>query len=193
MVGCMLHSLGIIFMSLLTAIAQAADTAPAATPADTAPGAIPAKTAVVVRLVSMLSSHDAQTGQKFAFYVAKDVVENGVVVIPACTAGSGTVTLAGKHGINGHEGDLHLRFDTITESDGTAIALDPTEQDFAGKDRKALAFFTTRYLVGDDIEVKPTTDLTVKTAVDASVQPDVAPPACPAPAPSAIPQPTDTP
>lgn len=116
----------------------------------------------------MLSSHDAQTGQKFSFIVDQDVVSGGTIVIPRCTTGTGTVTLAGKHGINGHEGDLHLRFDALTPDGSAAVPLDKTELQFAGKERKSLAFFTTRWINGDDVEVKPTEVLTVTTASDVS-------------------------
>jgi hypothetical protein len=179
----MLFYLATILMSFASAIAQAATPAAAVT--------LNAKTVIPVHLVSMLSSHDATTGQRFSFVVAKNVVENGVVIVPACTLGSGTVTLAGKHGINGHEGDLHLRFDTITTPDGTQIALDPTEQDFEGQNRKALAFFTTRYIVGNDVEIKPDVDLTVKVVSDTSVYPGGSP-VCPTPSVTPTPAPSST-
>jgi hypothetical protein len=172
-----------MLMSFASVVAQAATPEPSVT--------LSAKTVVSVRLVSMVSSHDATTGQRFSFVVAKDVVENGVVVVPTCALGSGTVALAGKHGINGHEGDLHLRFDTITTPDGTSIALDPTEQNFEGQNRKALAFFTTRYIVGNDVEVKPDTVLSVTVAADSSVYPGGSP-VCPAPSPTPSPAPSST-
>lgn len=138
---------------------------------------------IPVHLTSLLSSHDAQTGQKFSFVVAEDVTSGGAVVIDKCTAGTGTVLLAGKHGINGHEGDLHLRFDSLTEPDGTIVPLDPTEQDFAGKDRKALSFFTTRWINGDDVEIKTDQVLEVSMVGDTPHAP-ATPPSCPTPEPS---------
>ena len=169
------------FLFAISSIAQAvAPASPAPEPSSTAPAVSNAPLKIPVHLTSVLSSHDAQTGQKFSFIVADDVLSGGVVVIPKCTAGSGTVLLAGKHGINGHEGNLHLRFDALTQADGTVIALDPKEQDFAGKDRKALAFFTTRWLNGDDVEVKPDQVLEVTAAGDTPHMP-ATPPACPVP------------
>ena len=147
---------------------------------------LPAHTKIPVRVTQTISSHDAVTESKFAFVVAQDVLVNGVVAVPKCTAGVGTITLAGKHGINGHEGDLHLRFDTLT--DGSGVELDPAEQQFAGKQRKALAFMTSRWINGDDVEVTPSQTLYVSVAADTAVPTGITPPACPAlPAPSASP------
>lgn len=134
----------------------------------------------------MLSSHDAEVGQRFTFVVDQDVLTGGVNVIPHCTTGIGTVTLAGRHGINGHEGDLHLRFDSLTLPDGTVIPLDPLEQQFAGKDRKTLAIFTTRWINGDDVEVPTDKILTIETASDVAAKPEPAP-ACPIPSPKLTP------
>ena len=149
---------------------------------------LPARTPVKVHVVSMLSSHDAQTGEKFTFVVDEDVLSGGLVVIPRCTEGTGTITLAGKHGINGHEGDLHLRFDALTPDDAPAIPLDKTELQFEGKQRKSLAFFTTRWINGDDVEVPPSQVLTVTLAGDTALAaPSHAAPVCPAIAPTSAP------
>ena len=136
---------------------------PATTP-QTAQTTIPAGTKVPLRLASMLSSHDAHTGQTFTFYVAQDVTVDGTVVIPRCSAGSGTITLAGRHGINGHEGNLRLRFDTVTDADGSTVNLATDEEAFNGTQRKTMAFFVSRWINGDDVEVKPDQILTATIA-----------------------------
>jgi hypothetical protein len=183
----MLLSIGSFPLVLGVLVAQAAPSVspspipmstPVTAPATGTSSALPAHTLVKVHLTSLLSSHDAQTGQKFSFVVDQDVLANGAVAIARCTTGTGTVTLAGKHGINGHEGDLHLRFDALTPADGVAIPLDNTEQQFEGKERKTMAFFTTRWINGDDIEIKTDQILTVALAKD-SAAPTVAPSACP--------------
>ncbi len=144
---------------------------------------IPAGTKIPLRLAELISSHDAHTGQTFTFYVDQDVVVNGNVVIPHCAAGSGTVTLAGAHGINGHEGNLRLRFDTVTAADGSSLSLTTDEQAFNGTSRKALAFFTTRWINGDDVEVKPDKVLFATIAKDDSLGSAHYPAAaCPTPA-----------
>jgi hypothetical protein len=143
---------------------------------------IPAGTKIPIHVTQTISSHDAKTGQTFTFYVDQDVVVSGSVVIPRCAAGIGTVTLAGKHGINGHEGNLRLRFDKVMAADGSPVALAPDEQAFNGKNRKALSFFTTRWINGDDVEVKPDKDLFATVAKDTTLTAGNDPaPVCPAP------------
>lgn len=155
---------------------------PTSPAASSTPVVIPAGTKVPLRLAAMISSHDAHTGQTFTFYVDQDVAVNGNVVIPHCAAGSGTVTLAGSHGINGHEGNLRFRFDSVTAADGSTVPLATDEQAFNGKQRKALAFFTTRWINGDDVEVKPDEVLTATVAKDATLGATHDPaPACPTP------------
>jgi hypothetical protein len=162
---------------------------PAGVAAPAASGTLAGQTQVKVRLTSMLSSHDAETGQKFSFVVDQDVLSNGTVAIARCTTGTGTITLAGKHGINGHEGNLHLRFDALTPSNGVSIPLDQTEQEFNGHQRKAMAFFTTRWINGDDVEVKTDQILTVALASNTAITPVTQAPTCPVIAPPATPAP----
>ena len=179
-----------VLLSALLAATIAAPTpapsvapSPAPSPATaSAATTIPAGTKINVHLVKMLSSHDSQTGEKFGIVVAEDVSVGGVVVVPHCAAGAGVVTLAGKHGINGHEGNLHLRFDSVQATDGSDIALKADEQQFAGKERKLTAFMVTRWINGDDIEIHTDKILTVTTAVDTQVKigSTNAAPACPA-------------
>lgn len=173
----------VLVLAVVAAVAQLQSPAPAASPQAGTSTTIPAGTKVPLHLTQMLSSHDAQTGQTFTFYVDQDVVVNGNIVIAKCAAGTGTVTLAGKHGINGHEGNLHLRFDKVTAADGSPVALTADEQDFNGKNRKALSFFTTRWINGDDVEVKTDKDLFATVAKDTPLGASHDPvPACPAPA-----------
>lgn len=166
---------------LLIACGAVFSGADAQTQTTTAPAdqTIPAHTKIPIHLTQMLSSHDAQTGQKFGFVVDQDVVVDGVTLLPKCTPGSGTITLAGKHGINGHEGDLHLRFDTLTAPDRTSIVLVSDEQEFAGTNRKALAFMTSRWINGDDVEVRTDRVMTVEVASDAMIDANRVAPECP--------------
>ncbi len=148
---------------------------------------VPAGTKIPLRVASMISSHDAHTGQTFTFYVDKDVVVGGAVVIPRCAAGSGTITLAGRHGINGHEGNLRLRFDTVNALDGSTVTLTSDEQAFNGSQRKAMAFFLSRWINGDDVEVKPDQVLTATVGKEATLGSARVPaPACPVPSPSPV-------
>lgn len=149
---------------------------------------IQAGTKVPLHLATTISSHDARTGQTFTFYVDKDVVIGGTTVIARCSAGSGTVMLAGKHGINGHEGNLRLRFDTVQAVDGSTVPLSGDEQSFNGTQRKAMAFFVSRWINGDDVEVKPDHVLTATVAKEVVLKASDPPaPVCPTPAPSASP------
>lgn len=149
--------------------ATAAPTTPAASVATTSL-TVPAATKITVHLTKTISSHDAQSGEKFAFVVDNDVTISGNTAIGRCASGSGTIVFSGKHGINGHEGNLHLRFDSVNALDGTTIALNPTEQQFNGKDRKTEAFLVSRWINGDDVEVRPDQAFTVTLAADATVK-----------------------
>lgn len=183
--------LKVLAVAIVTALAQSQAPAAPASPQPAAAIVIPAGTKVPLHLTAMISSHDAHTGQTFTFYVDQDVLVNGNVAISRCAAGSGTVTLAGKHGINGHEGNLRLRFDTVTAADGSTLTLTTDEQAFNGKNRKALSFFTTRWINGDDVEVKPDKELFATVAKDTTLTASHDPaPACPAPdaSPTAAPQ-----
>ncbi len=75
---------------LLGAASPETAAAPSAPPASTL--TVAAGTTIPVHLSTVLSSHDAHTGQTFTFYVDKDVVVDGTVLIPRCASGSGTVT-----------------------------------------------------------------------------------------------------
>lgn len=78
---------------------QAQTPAPSSSPSEPAVAVvIPAGMKVPLHVAETISSHDAHTGQTFTFYVDQDVAINGNVVISRCAAGSGTVTLAGRHG-----------------------------------------------------------------------------------------------
>ncbi len=183
----MLLSITALTFSFGILVSQVAPSAPAPVTAPAAATSLAAQTQIKIHVNSLLSSHDAETGQKFSFVVDQDVLSNGVVAIARCTSGTGTITLAGKHGINGHEGNLHLRFDALTPASGVAIPLDPTEQEFNGHQRKAMAFFTTRWINGDDVEVKPDQIITVALASNTAITPVSQTQACPVPSPSAAP------
>lgn len=173
--------LSLAFSWLALTVAQAAPAVPATAPSGPT---IAAATKIPLHLTKMISSHDAASGDKFSFMVDQDVAVNGVTIIARCTVGSGTVAFSGKHGINGHEGNLHLRFDSVPAIDGTMVALSPTEQQFNGKDRKVEAALVSRWINGDDVEVPPTQPSFAEVAVDTAIKgaaTAASAPACPAP------------
>lgn len=161
----------IVSLLLVAATSLSQPSAAPASPAPSAATVIPAGTKIPLHLAQTISSHDANTGQKFTFYVDQDVVVKGTVVVAHCAAGSGTITLAGHHGINGHEGNLRLRFDTVTASDGSTVALATDQQAFNGKGRKLVAALSLpmHLLNGDDVEVKPDKVLTATVAKDVTL------------------------
>ncbi len=81
---------------------------PSNTPAPPPPPAfrevtVPAGTSIPVRITQMLDSETAQIGQSFSGVVTREVVEGGLVVIPAGSAVSGRVTDAKDAGhFKGH-------------------------------------------------------------------------------------------
>jgi hypothetical protein len=168
---------------------QPSPAAPAAAQAQTS-STSPAGTKVPVHLGALMSSHDVRTGQAFTFYADQDVTIQGMVVIPRCALGTGTVTLAGTHGINGHEGNLRLKFDSLAAADGSRVPLIADEQSFNGKNRKTEAFLVSRWINGDEAEIKPDAVLSVVVAQSAAIGAATASPAvCPTPAPVPSPSP----
>jgi len=81
----------------------------AATEDAVTPGAlvtVPAMTPLLVRIDEELSSKTRKNGDRFRIIVAEDVRVDGVVVIPAGSAGEGEVIHAAKSGAGGKAGEL---------------------------------------------------------------------------------------
>jgi hypothetical protein len=171
-------------VALLGSAASAAD-APAA------PVAITPGTVVKVHLQQALSSNRTRTGDPVALVVAEDVLIDGKTVIAKDTPAVGRVDLAGIAGINGHEGNLKIVAVSTRGVAGQNIPLaGRIEAD--GKQRKALAFFTTRWIRGDDVSIAAETvfDALVIDAATAAANAAAAAANAPAPAaPAASPAP----
>jgi hypothetical protein len=76
-----------------------------------------AGTPVVVMLDAGISTSSHVTGDPFGVTVLEDVVENGTVVIPRGSAGTGQVTFVTKRGAFGKPGIIALRLDRLIVGD----------------------------------------------------------------------------
>lgn len=101
------------------------------------PITVPAGTNLPISLTASIVSNKANTGDAFTFVADDDVVINGVIVVRKHALGNGTVVLAGAAGGHGHEGNLHLRFDTIVTAWGAPMNVG-REVNFEGKNQKLL-------------------------------------------------------
>jgi hypothetical protein len=75
---------------------------------------LPAGTIVQVTPTQEITSKRVEEGQKFAFLVAADVVEQGVVVIPRGSMVEGTITWKTGRAIGGKSGKFEVTFTSIT-------------------------------------------------------------------------------
>lgn len=98
---------------------------------------VPTGTRLTVSVSAPILSNVAKTGDAFAFIADQDLVIDGKTIIQKGAAGKGTVVFAGAAGGHGHEGDLHLRFDTIATTLDTPMTIG-TEVEFNGKKQKTL-------------------------------------------------------
>lgn len=144
---------------LLSSLAPAGAQVSAPTPADSAtatpaPDAlasppqgtvvtVPGGTHVPVHVVGSLSSSSAKVGDTFQIECARDVVVDGMVVIPAGAEGEGSVAKVDHAGGNGHSGSLALQFDWISSADGGRIQLSNVDQTQAEQDRKGASSTAT--------------------------------------------------
>lgn len=78
----------------------------------------PPGTEVLVKITETMSSKTAKTGDKFVVVVAKDVLVDQQVVIPAGTRGSGTVIFGRPKGSGGVPGALDIRIDSVDTVNG---------------------------------------------------------------------------
>ena len=178
------------FHRLTAAAALVALCVTAASAADVPAPALVPGTVVKVHLQQAASSNRTRTGEPVALVVAEDVQVDGKTVIAKDTPAVGRVDLAGIAGINGHEGNLKIvAVSTRTVSGQTVPLAGRVEAD--GKQRKALAFFTTRWIRGDDVSIAAETvfNALVIDEATAAANAAAAPPAPAAAAPAASPAP----
>jgi ABC-type phosphate/phosphonate transport system substrate-binding protein len=181
------------FNRFAAAAALVALAATAASAADAPAGGIVPGTVVKVHLQQATSSNRVRTGDPIALIVAEDVQIDGKTVIAKDTPAVGRVDLAGIAGINGHEGNLKIVAVSTRGVAGQTIPLaGRVEAD--GKQRKALAFFTTRWIRGDDVSIAAETvfnalviDEATASANAAAAAANAPPPAPAAPAASPAP------
>lgn len=69
---------------------------------------LPALTPIYLRIDAELSSRKSRKGDRFPLSVHEDVMVDGVVVIPAGSAGEGEVVHAARSGMGGKPGELVL-------------------------------------------------------------------------------------
>jgi ABC-type phosphate/phosphonate transport system substrate-binding protein len=175
------------FHRLAAATALVALCATAASAADAPVVALAPGTVVKVHLQQPASSNRIRTGEPVALVVAEDVQIDGKTVIAKDTPAVGRVDLAGTAGINGHEGNLKIvAVSTRTVSGQNVPLAGRVEAD--GKQRKALAFFTTRWIRGDDVSIAAETIFNALVVDEATAAANAAA-APPAPAPAASPAP----
>ena len=95
------------------------------TPASVAAAQLLDGTVVHVRLLSPISSEDAKAGDRIGFIVIRDVVADGVVVIPRGTPAEGAVVRAQRSswGFTRHRAVLAFGFTQTTGLDGQLIRL----------------------------------------------------------------------
>jgi hypothetical protein len=103
---------------------------------------IPALTPVLVRIDEAISSNKNKPGDRFRISVPEDVRVDGIVVIPAGSAGEGEVIHAAKSGAGGKAGELILaaRYVRVGE---VVVRLRSFTLGVVGKDHSADALATS--------------------------------------------------
>ncbi|QNI32483.1 hypothetical protein H7849_00150 [Alloacidobacterium dinghuense] len=123
-----------------TAVTPAAS-APQEAPAPPPPLVIPAGTHIRVSLAQELGSKISQTGQGFNATVADPIVVNGVTVVRAGAAASGTVVDAKSLGRFKGQAELAIRLDSIRAEGGTyPIATSTVDRVEKGKGKRTAGF-----------------------------------------------------
>ncbi len=79
-------------------------------------------TDIIVNLIAPMSSKTARTGDRFKFSTGSDVTQDGFVVIPRGTQGTGMVASSSDTGMMGASGKLDLAFNAL-DLNGRRIAL----------------------------------------------------------------------
>jgi hypothetical protein len=106
---------------------------------------LPAGTTVIVTLNDDLSTISNQLGDGFAVTVLQDVIQDGIVVIPKGTSGSGEVTFLTKKGSFGKPGILGIALRDLNLN-GKKILLDGRYREEGGNNNAAAA--ATMFTVG---------------------------------------------
>lgn len=90
------------------------------------PSAVPAGTRIPIALLAQIDSEHNEVGSSWTGRVTRDVVVNGMVVIPSGAAVSGVVTAMNEGDDNGGQGSITLDARSIETVDGTrALAAAP--------------------------------------------------------------------
>ncbi len=155
---------------------------------------IPAGTLILTHLSAPMSSADVHTGDLFQFVVAKDVVVQNLVVIPAGTNGVGHVTEARQAGSHGKSGGIRLAFDYTFAPDGSQIPVahnqqaEEADKSYVGGPIVALlvfwpALFFHNFVHGKDVTIPSDAVTFVTTLASKSVVVDSVKAAVPVPGP----------
>ena len=160
-------SLGARGRGLLLAAAVAACGAPASKAvASPILCTVPTGTQVHFHLLTPISSNESTTGQTFGFVLLQPITTDACVIPADGSKGSGTIVLAGKAGIHGHEGDLTLTLDTIATPDGRLLTFDDQKLEINGGNHKVEAGalnlvpdvgIAANFIHGKDVKVDPST------------------------------------
>jgi len=87
------------------------------------PVAIPAGTLIPVRLMEDIGSKKSDDGDIFQYQVAKDIIQDGSIVIAENTVGKGEIVEAKRASILLKKGKLEVDFRFIEAIDGTPVRL----------------------------------------------------------------------
>jgi hypothetical protein len=150
-------------------------------------------TEVVVKTLELMMSKTAVTGQHFPVEVSKDVVENGQVLVPAGTRGSGTIIFARKRGSGGRSGALDVRIDYLELPTGRLKVKAGDNLRGAGRLNGAMTAQVMFGIIGaltvhgDDISMPAGTEILAVVSTQPAIQ------SSPAVAPAVIPETTANP
>lgn len=151
---------GLAVLSMPLAAQEAAVTASVETPAVAAAPAtvpvvrtLPASTLVTVSPLGEISSKKIKVGDKIAFTVVNDVVENGVVAIPRGSPVEASVTFKTGKAVGGKSGKFDLSFDRVTVGNTTYAMRGTHHQE--GKGNTVAAVFATWLVSGRSAVMTP--------------------------------------
>lgn len=105
-----------------------------AAPSPAAAAGLREGTPIPVRMTSVITSEDSQSGNPISFVVTKDVVVDGVVVVARGTPATGWVLKARRNsfGFIWHDAKLTFMFSYTTATNGQAIRLRASNADPMG-------------------------------------------------------------
>ena len=98
-----------------------------------------AGTEIPIRIVSPVKAADVKVGQTVSFKLSRDIVVNGVTLLPYGTAVKGVVYEAKKSSWWGTKGRLGIRIDNISMPNGAQIPLSDGNVYVTGTNRTALS------------------------------------------------------